>query len=82
MVTLDVNGDVRLHTVRLLLAVRLIEYASPISCCALCCVAYAFGKFNKDGSRVMQISLQDKQMVKNFMIDFYTRKGRDNKRYN
>ena len=82
VVTLDVNGDVRLHTVRLLLAMRLIEYASPISCCALCCVAYAFGKFNKDGIRVMKISLQDKQMVKNFMIDFYTRKGRDNKRYN
>ena len=82
MVTLDANGDVRLHTVSLLLAMRLIEYALPISCCALCCVAYAYVKFNKDGSRVMQISLQDKQMVKNFMIDFYTRKGRDNKRYN
>ena len=70
MVTLDVNGDVRLHTVSLLLAMRLIEYALPISCCALCCVAYAFGKLNKDGSRVMQTSLQYIEIEKNFMIDF------------
>ena len=31
---------------------------------ALCCVVYAVGKFNKDGSCVMQISLQDTQTVK------------------
>ena len=43
---------------------RSIEYASPICCCAICRVAYAVGKFNRDGSRVMQISLQDIQMVK------------------
>ena len=42
VVTSNVDGDVRLHTVS----------------------TYAVGKFNQDGSCVMQISLQDTQTVK------------------